>query len=465
MIRRRLNRTSFCLRLTTFLLPTLAFAIAAYLRFGLGSSMLATADIDPASYLALLLLATVVWAVVAEHFELSTTEHLFATGGETRRTLLACSITYASMFVAAFFYRGTSFSRLFMGLGAVSLVFLAIVTRLVFRVVWRHHSQREHSWIKILIVGADDFAQRAAQSLMAGQVAPCRIVGYIRLPGQTAVDTGSRVHELQEIETLTLGNGFDEVILALPLSRYPEIPSLMKKLRGLCVPVRAVLDLGETVEVRERLFDLGGMLMLDLHATPAESVTYSVLKRAFDVAFSLAVLLATAPFMVLIAILIKLTSSGPVLFVQDRVGLNGKIFRMWKFRTMRVGKGQESNTRWTIPNDPRCTGFGSFLRHTSLDELPQFFNVLKGDMSVVGPRPERPFFVQKFLQDVALYNARHYMKVGITGWAQVNGWRGDTSIASRVEHDLYYLRNWSLSFDIQIILLTVIGCFLGRNAY
>ncbi len=465
MIRRRLNRTSFCLRLVTLLLPALAFAIAAYLRFWLDPKFFASNSVDPAPYFGLLLVVTAVWALVAEHLGLSTTKHLFAPGGKTRRALLACAITYASILVMAFFYRGASFSRLFIGFSAVALSFLTILTRLFFRVIWHHQRRRENSWIKILIVGADEFAQRAAKSLMAGQVTPCRIVGYVRLPGQKVADTTCRVSELDQIERLTSGNGFDEVILALPLSRYPEIPMLMSKLQALCVPVRAVLDLGEDVAVRERLFDLGGMLMLDLHATPAESVTYSVLKRAFDLAFSLTVVIVTAPLMVLIAALIKLTSAGPVLYVQDRVGLNGRIFRMYKFRTMHISRGGEDKTRWTVQNDPRCTKLGALLRVTSLDELPQFFNVIKGDMSVVGPRPERPFFVQKFLSDVALYNARHYMKVGITGWAQVNGWRGDTSIAKRLEHDLYYLRNWSLSFDIQIILLTLLRGFSNRNAY
>jgi lipopolysaccharide/colanic/teichoic acid biosynthesis glycosyltransferase len=169
--------------------------------------------------------------------------------------------------------------------------------------------------------------------------------------------------------------------------------------------------------------------------------------------------------MLLIALAIRLGNPGPMLFRQDRVGLNGKVFRMLKFRTMRVGNAEESATRWTAPNDPRRTRLGALLRGTNLDELPQFFNVLKGDMSIVGPRPERPHFVEKFLTEIDKYNARHVFKVGITGWAQVNGWRGDTSIAKRVEYDLYYLRNWSMTFDFQIILLTILRMFGGKNAY
>jgi exopolysaccharide biosynthesis polyprenyl glycosylphosphotransferase len=189
-----------------------------------------------------------------------------------------------------------------------------------------------------------------------------------------------------------------------------------------------------------------------------------LIKRPFDFFFSILVLIVSAPIIISIAIAIKLTSRGPVFFIQNRVGFKGQIFRMYKFRTM-MGSESEEGTRWTVENDPRCTPIGSFLRRTSLDELPQFFNVLKGDMSVVGPRPERPYFVEKFVKDTESYNSRHYMKGGITGWAQINGLRGDTSIPERIRYDLYYMRNWSLGFDLQIILLTLIRGFTNKNAY
>jgi len=185
-----------------------------------------------------------------------------------------------------------------------------------------------------------------------------------------------------------------------------------------------------------------------------------------DIVFSLAALVVCTPVMAVIAVAIRLDSRGAIIFAQERVGLNGRLFRMYKFRTMRTGSDVESATRWTTADDPRRTGLGILLRRTNLDELPQFFNVLKGDMSIVGPRPERPYFVQRFLEDIAQYNSRHYLKVGITGWAQVNGWRGDTSIARRVEHDLYYLTHWSLLLDLKIIFLTIWRTFVAnRNAY
>jgi len=231
------------------------------------------------------------------------------------------------------------------------------------------------------------------------------------------------------------------------------------------LPVRAILDFGDHMMVRERLFQFGRLQILDLTATPAESLKYALLKRCFDVVFAIFALVVTAPIMVLVATAIRLTSTGPALFVQERVGLNGKTFRMYKFRTMRISSRTESDNQWTTANDPRRTPIGSFLRRTSLDELPQFLNVLKGDMSVVGPRPERPGFVKKFLTEVSRYNYRHRLKVGITGWAQVNGWRGDTSIRRRVEHDLYYLQNWNFFFDLRIIFLTLFSRYRNKNAY
>ncbi len=465
MIRRRLNRTHFYLRLTTFLLPVLAFSIAAYLRFGLEVIPLADGVVDPDAYFALLLLVTVVWAMVAEYYGLCTLDYLFAAGGKTQKSLLACFVMYAAVLAVTFFYRAESFSRLFIVLSAIVLVLLTILTRVVFRVAWRRQQRCEQNWIRILVIGADEFARRVARSLASGQVMPCRVVGFVSLPGQGAAEADSPTYATEDLERLASQNGIDEVILALPLSRFAEIPALMARLEPLCVPIRVTLDMGEDILVRERLFDLGGMLMLDLHSTPAESVTYTVLKRTFDLVFSVAAVIVTGPLMLLIAALVKLTSPGPVFFTQDRVGLNGRIFRIYKFRTMQTGATEESNTTWTTQNDSRRTCLGSFLRSTSLDELPQFFNVIQGDMSVVGPRPERPFFVQKFLRDIARYNSRHYLKVGITGWAQVNGWRGDTSVFKRLEYDLYYLRNWSLFFDLQIILMTFIKGLSNRNAY
>jgi Undecaprenyl-phosphate glucose phosphotransferase len=291
-------------------------------------------------------------------------------------------------------------------------------------------------------------------------------MGYVSLPDQTVAVDDAPIYYLEQMpERLKRDDDIDEIIIALPPNRFSEIPDIVKAVEHVCLPVRAILDFGDHMLIRERLFQFGRLQLLDLTATPVESIRYSLLKRAFDLLFSTLAILFTLPLMALIAVLVHLSSPGSVLFVQDRVGLNGKVFRMYKFRTMRVAHPSESDARWTTASDPRRTTIGVFLRTTSLDELPQFFNVLKGDMSVVGPRPERPRFVKKFFEEVARYNNRHRLKVGITGWAQVNGWRGDTSIRKRVEHDLYYLQNWSFAFDLRIIFLTLFPKYRNRNAY
>ena len=318
---------------------------------------------------------------------------------------------------------------------------------------------------RILIVGADEFARDAAIRLQRLSFAPCQVVAYVRLPGQEVAVQGDCVYNLEHVGDLHSGNGIDEAVMAIHPAQFSQIPRIIKALERLSVPARAIVDLGEGIVVREKLFQVGRMQMLDLTTTPADLLDYALLKRAFDICFSALVLLVTCPLMGLTALLIRLTSPGPIFFVQERVGLNGLPFEMYKFRTMRVSDFSDSDTRWTTEEDPRRTPLGSFLRKTSLDDLPQFINVLKGDMSVVGPRPERPHFVQQFLQEIGRYNHHHCLRVGITGWAQVNGWRGDTSIEKRVEYDLYYLQNWSFIFDLRIIIMTIFSALIGKNAY
>ena len=464
MIRSRLSFTRLYLKIVTLLLPACAYFIAANLNFGVRRLW----EKSPAgipSYWGVLLITTIVWAIAAEESGLWNVEQLYAPSGKSRRLLEAEAFTYAIVMVAGFLYGPASYSPLVIAFSAAVLFVLATITRVLFRVfleLMRRHGRNE---VKILIVGTDRFAYRVQTSLVHGEVLPCRVVGFVRLPGQNVAVLG-QIYELNELPTFSNGNSIDDIIIALPASRLSEVQKIAPTLEKLCVPTRVVIDLGEGVGLRDRLIDLGGINMLDLRPTLAETGSYLFEKRIFDFAFSLFILLVTLPLTLAIALAIKIGGNGPVFFVQDRVGLNGRVFQILKFRTMGVGSScEEGDTRWTSEQDPRRTAIGAFLRKTNLDELPQFLNVLRGDMSIVGPRPERPFFVERFLDEVERYNSRHLFKAGITGWAQVNGWRGDTSIAKRVEFDLYYLRNWSLTFDLQIITMTLLRMFNSKNAY
>lgn len=464
MIQSRLKYVRFYLKGLTLILPGCAYFIAVKLRFGLNLFFLRHPPAGLPSYWDILLLTTIVWAIAAAEFGLWNVEHIYAPEKKSRRLLEALSFTYIVVMAMGFLYRGASYSRLVMVISAVSLFCLATVVRIAFRVFLELMRKKGKGEVRILIVGSDAFASRVAATLHHGEVLPCHVVGYVRLPGQE-VGVEGPVYEADQIPTFSNGHSIDDVIIALPANRLSEVQTLAPALERLCVPTRLVIDLGKGIGIRDRLTDLGEIHMIDLRTTLAETDPYLFQKRVFDLAVSLVVLALTLPISLLVALAIKLTSPGPIFFTQERVGLNGRVFPMFKFRTMQTSSREESDTRWTSAADPRRTVLGTFLRRTNLDELPQFLNVLRGEMSIVGPRPERPHFVEKFLSEFDRYNSRHMFKVGITGWAQVNGWRGDTSIAKRLEYDLYYLRNWSLTFDLQIMTMTVMRIFNSKNAY
>ena len=452
------------LTVLTYLLPWLAFEVGHRVWLVLSWYIARPASYPRAGHVGLLLLCTFVWTVVTEHYSVTSIDEFFRERTGAKATLSALVATSAIFLAILFFSHDYDFPRGLFVCGILALFILTLLMRAILRRIFR----QRRGWGKptgILIIGADSYAREASERLQRFSFAPCRIAGYVLLPGQDAAPEASPLYHFDQIAQLNASRGFQEAIIALQPVQFARIPAIVEALEKLCVPARAIVDLGEGIVVREKLFQLGRIQMLDLTSTPADLLDYALLKRAFDLAFSALVLVGTAPVFAVVALLIRLTSPGPVVFAQERIGLNGQTFRMYKFRTMRVSGTNESDTTWTTANDPRRTRLGEILRRSSIDELPQFINVLKGDMSVVGPRPERPYFVDKFLNEVRLYNHRHSLKVGITGWAQVHGWRGDTSIEKRLEHDLYYLQNWSFGFDLRIVAMTVLSALMHKNAY
>jgi Undecaprenyl-phosphate glucose phosphotransferase len=414
------------------------------------------------THILVALMTVLLWMTAAEYYRVCSVDELFREWTGIRAASSACFITYSLLIALVFFTHLTELPRRFLLLNAILLFCFTLIVHSAFRIFVRNGSGRRKP-LNVVIVGTDHFARRAVQRMDSTPFL-CHVVAYVQLPNQPVQVADAPLFDLDQLDQLSPAK-VDDILIALPPERFGELPAIIRRFDRLCLPIRAIVDFGDNMFVRERLFQFGRLQLLDLARTPAESLAYTVIKRAFDITFASLALLVFSPLMAIAATAIKLTSPGPVLFRQQRVGLNGHIFSMLKFRTMKVTAPAESDTRWTTENDPRRTRIGSLLRKTSLDELPQFFNVLKGEMSVVGPRPERPHFVSKFLEDVQAYNSRHRLKVGITGWAQVNGWRGDTSINKRVEYDLYYLQNWSLAFDLRIIFLTVWSVLFSRNAY
>ncbi len=336
------------------------------------------------------------------------------------------------------------------------------LARFAVRLILHEARRRGHNLKTLLLVTSPGLGDRLTKKI--NQRAH---YGYHLLPNIFYVAGRAKADERvwQEFQDSLQSTRIDDVVLALPSEANRLVARLVEECEGRGINVRLIPDLFPIIQVDTQVYDLDGIPLVNVRLYPAEFFGYIVLKRIFDIAVSMAVLLTLSPVYLLIALLVKMTSRGPIFFVQERMGMNGRKFKMLKFRTMYLRPTRDPDTHWTRSSDPNVTHLGRWLRRSNLDELPQFLNVLKGEMSVVGPRPERPFFIERFRQEIPEYMVRHYVKSGITGWAQVNGWRGDTSIKDRLAHDLYYMRNWALTLDIKILLLTVTKTFFHRNAY
>ena len=257
----------------------------------------------------------------------------------------------------------------------------------------------------------------------------------------------------------------DEVAITLNLNEYHKLEQIVAICEKSGVHTKFVPDYYNFISTNPYTEDLDGLPVINIRNVPLTKTVNRMIKRLIDIIGSIVALILFSPIMLVVAILVKKSSPGPIFFAQERIGLGNKPFKMYKFRSMGVQDPKKEAKEWTTKNDARVTPVGRIIRKTSLDELPQFWNVLKGDMSLIGPRPERPLFVEKFKEEIPRYMIKHQVRPGITGWAQVNGFRGDTSIRSRIEHDLYYIENWSLGLDIKILFLTFFKGFVNKNAY
>ncbi len=268
-----------------------------------------------------------------------------------------------------------------------------------------------------------------------------------------------------ELENILEKNQPDEIALTLGLREYYKLKHIVATCEKSGVHTKFVPDYNDIIPTRPYTEDLLGLPVVNIRHVPLTNTFNMLCKRAIDMVGAVSAVILFSPVMLITAVLVKATSKGPLIYRQERVGLHNQTFQMYKFRSMEVQSEKREKKAWTVRNDPRVTTVGKFIRRTSIDELPQLFNVLKGDMSLIGPRPERPFFVEKFREEIPRYMVKHQVRPGMTGWAQVNGYRGDTSIKKRIEYDLYYIENWSMSLDIKILFLTFFKGFVNKNAY
>ena len=270
---------------------------------------------------------------------------------------------------------------------------------------------------------------------------------------------------IDNLEIILPENKLDEIAITLSLQEYGKLESIVNLCEKSGVHTKFIPDYNRVIPSKPYTEDLQGLPIINIRHVPLTNTWAMLAKRIVDIFGAMVAMVLFSPIMLLSILFIRITSKGPVIFSQERVGLHNRPFKMYKFRTMEVQKQTAEEKAWTVKNDPRVTRIGRILRKTSMDELPQLFNILRGDMSLVGPRPERPLFVEKFKEEIPRYMIKHQVRPGLTGWAQVNGFRGDTSIRRRIDYDLYYIENWTMGLDIKILFLTFFRGFVNENAY
>jgi Undecaprenyl-phosphate glucose phosphotransferase len=377
------------------------------------------------------------------------------------------SLSVLLLTTVTFFYREYSFSRIMtVYFWLFSNIFLFLAHRLV-RYLLKAMRDRGMNLHKVLVVGAGELGQKVVQKLDLYPEIGFSVVGYLShdfdkvgtsIAEHKVLGLYSDMHQcIKEFEV-------SQLFIALPSSAHERLQKILSSLEEETVDIKLVPDLLCYMDLQSGIEELDGMPVINLTESPLYGWN-TLFKRVSDVILSSIAILISFPLMVLIAIVIKLESRGPLLYKQERMGLDREVFWMYKFRSMKPGAEKQSGPVWAKEDDDRRTRVGTFLRRTSLDELPQFFNVFVGQMSLVGPRPERPVFVDEFKKSIPFYMLRLKMKAGLTGWAQVNGWRGNTSLEKRIEFDLYYIKNWSLLFDIKILFLTIWKGLINRHAY
>jgi Undecaprenyl-phosphate glucose phosphotransferase len=456
----------------------LAFFLAYVVRFQF-QIVAVTKGVNPfQQYVLLLPIITLLWPTIFYFNGLYNLRRLRSRVDEIFSILWAVSIgTAFTLFIAlyarVYYFYGPpeisgryEYSQLVFGLFILFDIILVTVTRRTIR-KWRETRWRQGEGLRtILIAGAGELGRSVADKFIDNQELGFRVLGFV--DEQDGGPDGHRgipiLGDVAEVGKIVDTNPVDILYVALPIEKHDSIKRLISFAGREGLNVKVAWDYLTNVALQAAVEDLDGIPVISLAETPIRGWNW-VMKRAMDICFSAMFLVFLAIPFTIIALIIKGTSKGPVFYTQERMGLDGRPFTMYKFRSMYDNAEKDTGPVWATSDDPRRTPLGRFLRFFSIDELPQLFNVFKGDMSLVGPRPERPTFVQEFKTRVPQYMLRHKVKSGITGWAQVNGWRGNTSIEKRIEHDMYYIENWTLWLDIKILWLTFWRVLLHKHAY
>lgn len=459
------NKILVLLDLLSFVL---AFFIAWYIRMRSGIIPLEQGYLSFEQYLIPIVLMSPLYLIIYNYVGLYDPFRLKSIYDEIYNAIKANVYGLIVFTVLLFLTKEIHYSRVLLLIFGIISTSLACLERAIIRTSLRNLRRKGYNQKHMVFVGcsylADEFMERLKDNNHWGY----KVIGALddNIPLNTVTKEGvTIIGTIKDLEGLLEQHNLDEVFITLDLGEYYKLKPIIKTCEKFGVRTQIIPGYYKYIPARPYVEELDGLPVINIRYVPLDNILNKTIKRTFDIIVSLMALILVSPILLITAIIIKITSPGPVIFKQERVGLNRKNFTMYKFRSMKLQVDEEEKTEWTTKEDPRKTKFGTFIRKTSIDELPQFFNVLKGDMSIIGPRPERPYFVEKFKEEIPKYMVKHQVRPGITGWAQVNGWRGDTSIEKRIEYDIYYIENWNFLFDIKIMILTVIKGFINKNAY
>lgn len=446
-----------------------SYMLAWYLKF---ASPLSNIDesigvLSMSTYFEMLFLIVPGYLILYYNFNLYTPKRATVHKYEIINIFQANTVGLVLLMAGWYLVAQIHFSRQMMAFFYVINIVLTTLGRSMIRALLQYFREKGYNLKYILLVGysraAEEYINRINSNPQWGYVV--RGILDDSVPSGTLYQGVKVLGTVENLFYILPQSHLDEIAITLPLKDYDNLEHIVDICEKSGVHTKFIPDYNSMFPSRPYTEDLMGLPVINIRYVPLTNTLNWIAKRVVDVVGSLIGLVVSSPVMLIAAIAVGCTSRGPIIFRQERIGLHNKPFKMYKFRTMKVQKPSDEEKGWTTKDDDRVTKVGKFLRRTSIDELPQLFNILIGDMSVVGPRPERPQFVEKFKEEIPRYMVKHQVRPGLTGWAQINGYRGDTSIKRRIEYDIFYIENWTMSFDIKIMFLTIFRGFINKNAY
>lgn len=444
-----------------------SYMLAWYIRFRTGIFEQDPWTLSLEKYMQLMLLIVPGFLILYYAFRLYEPKRVLGRRLEAWRVIQANVLGVMILILLLYLVKQFDISRNMLFVFACVNIFMGVLERNVVRYILRRMRKKGYNLKHIILVGYSRAAEQYIDRIMVNPEWGYYVRGILddTMPHGMEYRGIKVLGSIENLNIILPQNRLDEIVITLGLAEYHKLEKIVSMCEKSGVHTKFIPDYNNIIPTRPYTEDIQGMPVINIRHVPLNNALNAIAKRLMDIFGSLCAIVLFSPVMLAVALTIKMTDPGPLIFKQERIGLKNKPFYMYKFRSMIMQKESDEEKGWTRKDDPRVTPIGHFIRKTSIDELPQLFNILKGDMSLVGPRPERPQFVEKFKEEIPRYMIKHQVRPGLTGWAQVNGYRGDTSIRRRIECDLYYIENWTLGLDLKIIILTFFKGFINKNAY